>query len=167
MLTVFFLIENPNKPEIILKPNSSLNTVEFNPKDSNQVLAGCLNGQVCKNNFSICSVLILFGIEGIFDLRKGNNPVEQSLIEFSHREAVRNALWLQSKTGTEFFSAAGDGKIYWWDTKKMNEPVDKLVFDLEKKERSQYASAITKLEYDSSIVRNVTIYLFSYSDFFI
>ncbi|CAF0927928.1 unnamed protein product [Rotaria sordida] len=127
-------IENPNKPELILKPNSSLSTVEFNQKDTYQILAGCLNGQVC-----------------IFDLRKGNTPVEQSLIEYSHRETVRNALWLQSKTGTEFFSAAADGKIYWWDTKKMNQPVDKLVLDLEKKERSQYASAITKLEYDSSI----------------
>ncbi|CAF3905248.1 unnamed protein product, partial [Rotaria sp. Silwood1] len=133
-------IENPNKPELILKPNSSLSTVEFNQKDTYQILAGCLNGQVC-----------------IFDLRKGNTPVEQSLIEFSHRETVRNALWLQSKTGTEFFSAAADGKIYWWDTKKMNQPVDKLVFDLEKKERTQYASAITKLEYDSSIVRNIII----------
>jgi dynein intermediate chain 2 len=97
--------------------------------------------------------------KGIFDLRKGNNPVEQSLIEFSHREPVRNALWLQSKTGTEFFSAAADGNIYWWDTKKMNEPVDKLVLDLEKKGRSQYASAITRLEYDSSIVRNTMIYV--------
>ncbi|CAF1149392.1 unnamed protein product [Adineta steineri] len=127
-------IENPNKPDFILKPNSSLTTVEFNPKDTNQILAGCHNGQIC-----------------IFDLRKGNHAVEQSLIEFSHRESVRNALWLQSKTGTEFFSASSDGKIYWWDTKKMNEPVDQLVLDLDKKERSQYASAITKLEYDSSI----------------
>ncbi|CAF3613219.1 unnamed protein product [Rotaria socialis] len=127
-------IQYPNKPELILKPNSSLSSVEFNQKDAQQILAGCLNGQVC-----------------IFDLRKGNTPVEQSSIEFSHRETVRNALWLQSKTGTEFFSAAVDGNIYWWDTKKMNKPVDKLVFDLEKKERSQYASAITKLEYDSRI----------------
>ncbi|CAF2053309.1 unnamed protein product [Rotaria magnacalcarata] len=127
-------IQSPNKPELILKPNSSLSSVEFNQKDTHQILAGCLNGQVC-----------------IFDLRKGNTPAEQSSIEFSHRETVRNALWLQSKTGTEFFSAAADGNIYWWDTKKMNKPVDKLVFDLEKKERSQYASAITKLEYDSRI----------------
>ncbi len=46
-----WLIENPNQPEIILKSNSSLNTVEFNPKDTNQILAGCHNGQVCKENF--------------------------------------------------------------------------------------------------------------------
>ncbi|CAF4430086.1 unnamed protein product, partial [Adineta steineri] len=125
---------NPNKPDFILKPNSSLTTVDFNPKETNQILAGCHNVQIC-----------------IFDLRKGNHAVEQSLIEFSHRASVRNALWLQTKTGTEFFSASSDGKIYWWDTKKMNKPVDQLILDLDKKERSQYASAITKLEYDSSI----------------
>jgi hypothetical protein len=62
-----------------------------------------------------------------------------------------------------FFSAAADGKIYWWDTKRLNEPIDKLIFDLEKKERSKYATGITKLEYDSSIVRHKIIFIFSYS----
>jgi hypothetical protein len=76
---------------------------------------------------------------------------------FSHREFVRNALWLQSKTGTEFFSAAMEGKIHWWDTKKMNEPADKLILDLEKKERSSHAIGITKLVYDSSIVRQLIL----------
>ncbi|CAF1683368.1 unnamed protein product [Adineta ricciae] len=109
-------IEDANKPESILKSNSSLTTAEFNPKDTNQILAGCTNGQVC-----------------IFDLRKGSSSAEQSLREFSHHATVRNALWLQSKTGTEFFSASADGKIYWWDTKKLTEPVDKLLLDVEKK----------------------------------
>ena len=40
-------VENPNKPELILKSTSSLTTVEFNPKDNQQILAGCLNGQIC------------------------------------------------------------------------------------------------------------------------
>lgn len=119
-----------------LVPSSSLNTVEFHPKDTNQILAGCVNGQVC-----------------LFDLRKGKKPVEQSLIENSHRESVRNVQWLQSKSGTEFFSAAMDGKILWWDTKKLTEPVDKLILDLEKKDRLQHAQGITHLEYDFSIVR--------------
>jgi dynein intermediate chain 2 len=63
---------------------------------------------------------------------------------------------MQSKTGTEFFSVAADGKIYWWDTKKLNEPVDKFILDLDKKD----AIGITKLEYDSSIGRNKTIFIF-------
>ncbi|CAF0752563.1 unnamed protein product [Didymodactylos carnosus] len=127
-------MENPNKPETVLKPNSPLTSVEFNQKDTHQLLAGCHNGQVC-----------------IFDLRKGNTPVEQSFIENSHRELVRNAVWLQSKSGTEFFSTAADGKIYWWDTKKMSEPVDQLILDVEKKNRLEYALGATCLEYDSSI----------------
>ena len=44
----------------------------------------------------------------------------------------------------------------------MNEPIDKLIMDLEKKERMQYASAITKLEYDLSIVRNSFQMYFKY-----
>ena len=90
--------------------------------------------------------------QGLFDLRRGSRPVEQSSIESSHREPVRNALWVQSKTGTEFFSGTTDGHIHWWDTKKMSEPVDTLLLDLEKKGRVPYASAITRLEYDPSIV---------------
>jgi len=86
-------------------------------------------------------------------VRKDRRPIEQSRIENSHRESVRNARWLQSKSGTEFFSASTDGKIFWWDTKKLSEPIEKFVFDLEKKERVQYAIGITKLEYDISIVR--------------
>lgn len=34
---------------MILKPNSSLNIMEFNPKDINQILGGCVNGQVCRS----------------------------------------------------------------------------------------------------------------------
>ena len=48
-----------------------------------------------------------------------------------------------------------DGKIFWWDTKKLTEPVDKLILDLEKKDRTQSVQEITKLEYDFSIVRRM------------
>jgi hypothetical protein len=58
LLSRYFSLENPNKPEIILKPNSSLSTVEFNPKDTHQILAGCVNGQVCK--WIISNLLFIF-----------------------------------------------------------------------------------------------------------
>ena len=48
---------------------------------------------------------------GIFDTRKGSTAVEQSLIENSHRDPAYKAIWLQSKSGTEFFSASTDGKV--------------------------------------------------------
>lgn len=44
-------------------------------------------------------------------MRKGSAAVDQSLIENSHRDPVYQTIWLQSKSGTEFFSAATDGKV--------------------------------------------------------
>jgi dynein intermediate chain 2 len=50
-------------------------------------------------------------LKGIFDTRKGSTAVEQSLIENSHRDPAYKTIWLQSKSGTEFFSASTDGKV--------------------------------------------------------
>ena len=41
-------VEIPNQPALILQPRSSLTTVQFNPKDAQQILAGCVNGQLCQ-----------------------------------------------------------------------------------------------------------------------
>ena len=56
------------------------------------------------------SFSLSYGV-GIFDTRKGSTPVEQSLIENSHRDPAYKAIWLQSKSGTEFFSGSTDGKV--------------------------------------------------------
>lgn len=42
----FFLSENPNKPEMTLKPMSALICLEYNPKDSHTLVGGCYNGQI-------------------------------------------------------------------------------------------------------------------------
>ncbi|NXE30292.1 DNAI2 protein, partial [Ardeotis kori] len=86
-------LENPNKPELILKPSSRLVSLEYNPKDSHVLLGGCYNGQMA-----------------YWDTRKGGLPVEVSTVEVSHRDPVYGAIWLQSKTGTECFSASTDGQ---------------------------------------------------------
>lgn len=39
-------IENPNKPEMTLKPASPMLCLEYNPKDSHTLAAGCYNGQI-------------------------------------------------------------------------------------------------------------------------
>ena len=36
-----------------LKPISPLVCIEFNPKDTHQLVGGCYNGQVCKFKISI------------------------------------------------------------------------------------------------------------------
>ncbi|CAF3700183.1 unnamed protein product [Rotaria sp. Silwood1] len=127
-------IENPTKPDLYLKPISPLVCIEFNPKDTHQLAGGCYNGQVC-----------------IFDTRKGSTAVEQSLIENSHRDPAYKVIWLQSKSGTEFFSASTDGKVLWWDTRKLSEPVETLILDIEKKGRLENALGAMSLEYEPTM----------------
>lgn len=45
-----FILENPNRPELALKPSSPLVTLEYNPKDSHVLLGGCYNGQIGKED---------------------------------------------------------------------------------------------------------------------
>ena len=45
---IIFYLENPTKPDFSLKPISPLVCIEFNPKDTHQLVGGCYNGQVCK-----------------------------------------------------------------------------------------------------------------------
>jgi dynein intermediate chain 2 len=133
--------ENPNKPELTLKPISPLVCIEFNPKDTNILAAGCYNGQVC-----------------IFDTRKGGQPVEVSLIEKSHQDPAYRTLWVQSKTGTEFFSAGTDGKVLWWDSRKLHDPLETLILDPEKKGDIKNAYGSMVLEYDSTLVCDLSYF---------
>lgn len=52
---LYCLIENPNKPELALKPVSPLVCLEYNPKDPHILIAGCYNGQIGR------SVIYLIG----------------------------------------------------------------------------------------------------------
>ena len=50
------VVENPTKPDFYLKPISPLVCVEFNPKDTHQLVGGCYNGQVCELHLSELSI---------------------------------------------------------------------------------------------------------------
>jgi len=92
---VSIVVENPNKPEMSLRPaGSPLVCVEYNPKDSHILVGGQYNGQVL-----------------YWDTRKGSQPVDMSLVEHSHRDPVYKVIWISSKTGTECFSASSDGQV--------------------------------------------------------
>ncbi|GAB5581266.1 dynein axonemal intermediate chain 2 isoform X1 [Prionailurus iriomotensis] len=127
-------IENPNKPEIVLKPSSPLVTLEYNPKDSHVLLGGCYNGQLA-----------------CWDTRKGSLVAELSTIEFSHRDPVYGSIWLQSKTGTECFSASTDGQVMWWDIRKMSEPTEVVILDIARKEQLENALGAISLEFESTL----------------
>uniref|UniRef100_A0A8C7CFF0 Dynein, axonemal, intermediate chain 2b n=1 Tax=Oncorhynchus kisutch TaxID=8019 RepID=A0A8C7CFF0_ONCKI len=128
-------IESPNKPEMTLKPVSLLVCLEYNPKDSHILVGGSYNGQIA-----------------YWDTRKGSQPVEMSTIEHSHRDPVYKVIWLQSKTGTDTFSASTDGQVLWWDIRKMSEPTERLVLDPNKKGNLDNALGAISLELDYPFV---------------
>lgn len=68
--------------------------LEYNPKDLNCLVSGMFNGQVA-----------------FWDVRKGSTLVDMSALELSHRDPVYNVLWINSKSGTEFFSSSTDGQV--------------------------------------------------------
>ncbi|XP_030631557.1 dynein intermediate chain 3, ciliary, partial [Chanos chanos] len=127
-------IENPNKPEMTLKPVSPLVCLEYNPKDSHILVGGSYNGQIA-----------------YWDTRKGSQPVDMSTIEHSHRDPVYKVIWLQSKTGTDTFSASTDGQVLWWDIRKMNEPTERLVLDPSKKGKLDNALGAISLEFETTM----------------
>ena len=95
---------------------SPLCCLRFNPKSTDTLVGGCYNG------------LITY-----FDLRKPNattrccEPIETSLVEKSHHDPVSDVFWISSKTGHQCASVSTDGKMMWWDTRKLIEPLDSLV----------------------------------------
>ncbi|KAJ1536017.1 Dynein intermediate chain 2, axonemal, partial [Nowakowskiella sp. JEL0078] len=101
-------VENPNSPDLNLTPQSPIVSLKYNPKDPH-VLVGAY-----------------------WDVRKGSFPVDTSAIEKSHRDPVYNVAWVQSKSGSEFFSVSTDGQVLWWDIRKLAEPTESLLLDPEK-----------------------------------
>lgn len=128
-------VENSKKPLITLRPRSSVLCMEYNPKDSNIILGGQFSGQVC-----------------IWDLRKNSPaPTDITAAEVSHRDPCHSALWIQSKTGTDFFSSSTDGTVKWWDTRKLSEPVEELILDPTKQLNPNAALGAICLEYEPTM----------------
>ncbi|CBY38589.1 unnamed protein product [Oikopleura dioica] len=125
---------NPNKPEMILRPPAPSVCVEYNPKDAHEILSGLKSGQVC-----------------IWDTRRGGVPVMTSNRDVSHRDPVHSALWMQSKTGKDFFSGSTDGLIKWWDARKLDQPLEELILDVTKNLDISKALGCVSLEFESTI----------------
>lgn len=86
--------ENPNKPQLTLKPAVPIVCLEYNPKDPNCLVSGMFSGQVA-----------------FWDVRKSSTSAGMSALEPSHRDPVYSVLWINSKSGTEFFSSSTDGQV--------------------------------------------------------
>uniref|UniRef100_A0A8C7M4L5 Dynein, axonemal, intermediate chain 2b n=1 Tax=Oncorhynchus kisutch TaxID=8019 RepID=A0A8C7M4L5_ONCKI len=72
--------------------------------------------------------------------------------EHSHRDPVYKVIWLQSKTGTDTFSASKDGQVLGWDIRKMSEPTERLVLDPNKKCNLDNALGVISLEFETTMV---------------
>ncbi|XP_029370619.1 dynein intermediate chain 3, ciliary [Echeneis naucrates] len=127
-------VENPNRPEMALKPVSALICLDYNPKDPHTLVGGSYNGQIV-----------------YWDTRRGSRPVEFSSVEQSHRDPVYKIIWLQSKTGTDVFSASTDGQVLWWDVRKLSEPTDCLVLDPGKEGNLDRALGAVSLEFEPTM----------------
>uniref|UniRef100_A0A493TAZ5 Dynein axonemal intermediate chain 2 n=1 Tax=Anas platyrhynchos platyrhynchos TaxID=8840 RepID=A0A493TAZ5_ANAPP len=92
-----------------------------------------------------------FSFAAYWDTRKGGLPVEVSTVEASHRDPVYGAIWLQSKTGTECFSASTDGQVLWWDIRKLSEPTETLVLDITRQGLLENALGAITLEFEPTM----------------
>jgi dynein intermediate chain 2 len=108
-------VENSTTPDQTLISPSPLVSIKYSAKDPHVLVAGCYNGLVA-----------------YWDVRKGAYPVDTSSIEKSHRDPVYHVSWVQSKSGSEFFSTSTDGQVLWWDIRKLSEPTEILLLDPEK-----------------------------------
>lgn len=109
-------ITNFNKPIVELVPPSPLSCLKYNPKSSDTLVAGSFNGTI-----------------SYYDLRKQPNgtngkvqPALSSVVETSHQDPVADIFWVSSKTGHQCVSVSTDGQMLWWDTRKLEEPIDSL-----------------------------------------
>ncbi|VDM16983.1 unnamed protein product [Hydatigera taeniaeformis] len=93
----------------------------------------------------------ILAAKGLWDRRKGSFPVESSPVENSHRDPAWQVIWIQSKTGTEFFSTSTDGQVLWWDVRKMNEPMEILYLDPTKNQDLNCSIGAYALEYEPTI----------------
>ncbi|KAL0114593.1 hypothetical protein PUN28_011709 [Cardiocondyla obscurior] len=129
-------IDNPNKPWMKLEAPSATVVSEFNPRDPSILASGLVSGQVCS-----------------WDVRTGTAPVQMSHRQFSHRDYATVVKWIATKSNEEFFSGSTDGRAMWWDTRKLQRPVEVLVFDLQTPNEPEMDRAIgvASADYEPSV----------------
>ncbi|XP_022112334.2 dynein axonemal intermediate chain 2 isoform X1 [Pieris rapae] len=138
LLSYIWDVENANDPEVALVPPVPLLDLQFNPRERNILAGGLLNGQV-----------------GIWDRRRGGVPVVLCAPHVAHRDLVRNVIFINSKSGQEFFSGGPDGACKWWDIRNMDEPTDEMIIDVVQSsfdvQSMANANGISVMEYEPTI----------------
>lgn len=131
-------IENANYPETVIEPPCALLDLKFNPRDKSVLAGGLINGQV-----------------GFWDRRLGGPPRGTCPPHVAHRDLVRRVMFINSKSGQEFFSSGPDGNVKWWDIRNMSEPTDEMIMDVVKSsfdvQSMANANGVCTLEYEATI----------------
>ncbi|XP_061706639.1 dynein axonemal intermediate chain 2-like [Cydia pomonella] len=131
-------VETPAEPFMNFMPPAILLDLQFNPKDSTMLAGGLVTGQVV-----------------LFDIRRGSQAVSECPPHVAHRDMVRNVLFINSKSGLEFFSGGPDGACKWWDARNMSEPTDEMIIDIAKYSfdvpNMATAFGISTMEYEFTI----------------
>ncbi|XP_047042151.1 dynein intermediate chain 3, ciliary-like [Helicoverpa zea] len=132
-------VENSNMPETTITPPCPLLDLQYNPKDVNVLAGGLMDGGVAA-----------------WDVReKAKKPIAASPPHVAHRDYVRNVLFINAKTGMEFFSGSPDGVVKWWDMRKIDEPTDEMIIDVVKTQNDVQSMAksngISVMEFEQTI----------------
>lgn len=114
----------------------------FNHKNQDVIVGGSYNGSL-----------------SFFDLKRGNSqgvikPTETTILEKSHHDPVYDIHWLSlGRTGNECVSTSTDGRVLWWDMRKLSEgPVDELLMNEKMKYQDKDIEKVlggTSLEYNT------------------
>jgi len=110
MASFIWDISERNVPLTELRSHSPMVCCQFNGKQTDWLLGGCYNG-----------------ILNWYDLKRGPTPCMKSKVEVSHYDPVYDVVWMQSKTGQDCASVSSDGRLLFWDCRKLDECVDECV----------------------------------------
>lgn len=110
MASFIWDVNERNVPMTELRSQSPMVCCQFNGKQSDWLLGGCYNG-----------------ILNWYDLKRGPTPCMKSKVEVSHYDPIYDVVWMQSKTGQDCASVSSDGRLLFWDCRKLDEFVDECI----------------------------------------
>ncbi|KAJ8725984.1 hypothetical protein PYW07_000682 [Mythimna separata] len=129
--------DNSTNPLTSIVPPCGMLDLQYNPKEPQVLVSALISGQVAA-----------------FDERTPLAAVALSPAHEAHRDAVRNVLFINSKSGQEFFSGGTDGALKWWDLRRLDAPTEQLCLDMVKAQEPQSmsrAKGVSVLEFEPTM----------------
>ncbi|GBL86644.1 Dynein intermediate chain 3, ciliary [Araneus ventricosus] len=129
-------LENCLHPFCVLKPESCLNCLAFNPTSTDLLLGGYSSGQVA-----------------LWDIRVGDRTQQLSSVKESHSKKVTGIKWIESSSRMDFFSASIDATVMSWDARDLSKPTETLILDPYKTEipNLEELCTVNCVEYDPTL----------------